>query len=172
MRVISNIPASVRLCRLLTVLSATLVFAGCANIPSAAPSVTATTGSTGVQLTLAQDTIRQLLALYPPANTRFNIAQQATDAFGTALVTGLREKGYAVMESSAVSSVNQPSTFGEAARQPKPASAGLALQYLIDNPGTDNLYRVSLVIGNGNLSRAYLAENEDVKAAGAWARKE
>ena len=47
---------------------------------------------------LAADAIKQLQTLYPPAHTKFNIAQPVpkTDSFGTSLVFQMREKGYAV----------------------------------------------------------------------------
>jgi hypothetical protein len=47
---------------------------------------------------LAADAIKQLQALYPPAQTQFNIGQPVpkTDSFGTSLVLQMREKGYAV----------------------------------------------------------------------------
>jgi hypothetical protein len=165
-------PTSSRHRTLAAVLSATIVIAGCTNVPTTALSGNYTVGSTEVHQKLALDTVRQLHALFPPASTRFDIAQPAADSFGIALVTGLREKGYAVMESSAVSTANRPSSPGEAARQSKPPATGLVLRYLIDSPGTDNLYRVSLQIGNGSLSRAYLSDIDGVQAAGAWVRKE
>jgi len=172
MRTIFDLPVLVRHFSFVTAFCATAAFTGCATAPPAISSGNYIAGSTAVQQKLARDTITQLLALFPPASTRFDIVQPTPDSFGIALVTGLREKGYAVMELSAVSTVPLPSSSEDPLSQSKPASAGLALRYLIDNFGNDNLYRLSLVIGSGNLNRAYFADNDGVQAAGAWVHKE
>ena len=69
----------------------------------------------------------------------------------------LRAKGYALVE------------FKEAA----PATApGLSLHYVLDAVASPNLYRVTVMVGQKSLSRAYLAQNNRVAPAGAWVRKE
>lgn len=51
----------------------------------------------GGQAAIATDTVAQLVKLYPPAKTRFVLPQPAAeDAFGAALVKGLRAEGYAI----------------------------------------------------------------------------
>ena len=117
---------------------------------------------------VASDAIRQLVALYPPARTRFKITQTTSDAFGMALIAGLREKGYAVMETKA---------DGAAAVRTIDAVGGtdtgeLALRYLLDQSAAGDLYRLTLAIAQQQLSRAYLVQNGTPYAAGAWVRKE
>jgi type IV secretion system protein TrbH len=156
-------------------ISAALVLGGCVNAPTAAASTYGnyvTAGSAGFNQKLAADTIKQLVALYPPASTQFNVAQPTPDPFGVALIAGLREKGYAVMESNPVGATQPPAQAEKAASGPETALAGLDLRYLIDQQGTGNLYRLSLVVGGRSLSRAYVAQNEGAYAAGSWVRKE
>lgn len=47
---------------------------------------------------MADATVAQLVSLYPPAHTRFNLQQPTTDAYGSALLAALRDKGYSVQE--------------------------------------------------------------------------
>jgi hypothetical protein len=111
----------------------------------------------GLEERIAADTVKQLVALYPPARTRFHLGQPTPDAYGSALVEALRARGYALVE------------FKEAA----PAAApGLSLNYVLDAAASPNLYRVTVTVGQKSLSRAYLAQNDRVAPAGAWVRKE
>ena len=114
--------------------------------------------------TLAADTVKQLVTLYPPASTRFDLGQPTPDAYGSALVESLRIKGYAILEF-------EPD---EAAPtdNPNAAGPGLNLRYVLDAPASTNLYRVTLMVGSQSLSRAYVAQNDSVAPAGAWVRKE
>ena len=48
--------------------------------------------------TIVADTMKQLIALYPPASTRFDVAQPTNDASGAKLVQSLRLNGYALSE--------------------------------------------------------------------------
>jgi hypothetical protein len=109
---------------------------------------------------MAEDTTNQLVSLYPPAHTRFNIKQSITDGFGTALIQSLRLKGYAIHEE------NQTQTQCSQA-------IGIDLGYLIDVPSGTNLYRVTVTIGQQSLSQVYRpAQDGKVYAAGSWVRKE
>ena len=111
---------------------------------------------------LAADAIKQLQALYPPAQTQFNIGQPVpkTDSFGTSLVLQMREKGYAVQAYDPT----QPA-----------AVAGLSTHYTVDKPESSlfrGLYRVQLTVGKATLTRAYTAGNNTAVPAGAWAKME
>lgn len=46
--------------------------------------------------TMADDAVKQLVAVYPPASTRFDLQHATPDAFGSSLVESLRAKGYAL----------------------------------------------------------------------------
>jgi hypothetical protein len=112
---------------------------------------------------LAADAIKQLQALYPPAQTKFNLGQPVpkTDSFGTELVFEMRENGYAVQ------------TYDPT--QPAGAVNGLSLQYAVDRPASSlftGLYRVQLTVGKAILTRAYTAGNNTAIPAGAWAKME
>jgi type IV secretion system protein TrbH len=112
---------------------------------------------------LAADAIKQLQTLYPPAHTTFNIGQPVpeTDSFGAALVSQLREKGYAVQIVDPI--------------QPAETLDGLSTHYTVDKPASSvfpGLYRVQLTVGNAILTRAYTAGNNTAIPAGAWAKME
>lgn len=119
----------------------------------------------GGQAAIATDTVAQLVALYPPAKTSFALAQPpAEDAFGAALVKGLRAEGYAISIHAPRKGVPQPETEAE------------KLSYVLDNAG-DNVY-ITLRIGQQALSRAYLRLPEqtgrggELSPAGYWAWQE
>ena len=113
----------------------------------------------GGQAAIATDTVAQLVALYPPAKSSFALPQPAAgDAFGAALVKGLRAEGYAISIHAPRKGVPQPETEAE------------KLSYILDNAG-DNLY-VTLRIGKQALSRAYLRRGGELLPAGYWAWQE
>ena len=113
---------------------------------------------------LAADTVNQLVTLYPPASTRFDLGQPTPDAYGSALVESLRIKGYAILEfePDEAALMDNPNTAGP----------GLNLRYVLDAPASTNLYRLTVMVGSQSLSRAYVAQNDTVTPAGAWVRKE
>jgi hypothetical protein len=148
-----------------------ILLTGCASAPSTTlPDKlygNYTVAPAAVDQKIASDAIRQLVALYPPARTRFKITQTTSDAFGMALVAGLREKGYAVMETKAdARAVPTIDAVGG-------TDAGeLALHYLLDQSAARDLYRLTLAVAQQQLNRAYLVQNGTPYAAGAWVRKE
>ena len=152
--------------------STALVLAGCAGVPPAPTYGNYAGASAAFNQKLARDSIKQLVALYPPASTRFNITQPTTDLFGSALIAGLREKGYGVMESNPVGTSSPPAASDKEASFPAKDLAGLDLRYLVDQQGASELYRLVLAIGSQRLTRAYLAQSEGTYAAGSWVRKE
>lgn len=112
----------------------------------------------GGQAAIASDTVAQLVELYPPAKTSFALLQHAAeDAFGTALVKGLRAEGYAISIQAPVKG-----------RQPETGAAPLS--YVLDTAG-DNFY-ITLRIGEQALSRAYLRRGGEMLPAGYWAWRE
>ena len=129
---------------------------------------------------MAEDAVKRLMAMYPPARTRFDLQQVTTDAFGTALVASMRSKGYALMEYKPAPGSPDPATPKGQAPVPAPAAgaiartlaATLSLRYILDLDQGSNLYRVTLLLGNQSLTRAYLAQNGSALPAGAWVRKE
>jgi type IV secretion system protein TrbH len=117
--------------------------------------------------TIVADTMKQITTLYPPASTRFDLAQPTTDAYGAKLVQSLRLNGYALSEFVPPAAANGTNPSGTVS-----ASSGISLRYILDAPEGLNLYRVTVMIGSQSLSRAYLVQNQTVSPAGAWARRE
>ena len=136
-----------------------MALAGCAS--TAPYGNFATHPPAGLEERIAADTVKQLVALYPPARTRFHLGQPTPDAYGSALVEALRAKGYALVEVKASPQEAAPAT-----------APGLSLHYVLDAVASPNLYRVTVMVGQKSLSRAYLAQNNRVAPAGAWVRKE
>lgn len=64
---------------------------------------------------MADDSVRKLIALYPPASTHFQISQRTEDAYGAALIQKLRTNGYGIEEGKSLCDVI------EAAFTPAPA---------------------------------------------------
>ena len=123
----------------------------------------------GYDRTVAEDAVRQLAAVYPPAHTRFELQQATPDAFGQQLTASLRAKGYALREST-VSSAAQRKTAREEGGAAVGAAPVLPLRYVLDRAA--ELYRVTLLVGDQSLTRAYLAQDDTIHPAGAWVRKE
>lgn len=115
------------------------------------------------------DSMAQLTALYPPAQTQLNLEQDATDPYGARLVEALRFKGYAVLEFKPVA---EHSFFWTTARPAVDQQVGFGFSYVVDQPGSGDIYRLALTVGGRTLSRAYLAHNRTALPAGAWLRKE
>lgn len=131
---------------------------------------------------IATDTVNQLARLYPPAKTQFNLVLSEPQSFGVMLGERLRGKGYAVSETIEEKRGFSMDAFGAAfpgqgigneqeAKTPKTApkvGLGMELRYTLDDARTDPLVRVTVKVGGAYLARAYLADNGDVAAAGAW----
>lgn len=138
--------------------------AGCSVLHAPAPAAYgsfAAGASAADDKKMVDDAVNKLVALYPPALTRFSLRHAAADPFGTVLVATLRAKGYALQEYKSA---------------PKPGaadkSASRALSYVFDQPAGTGLYRVTLTIDDQSLSRVYKATGGSVAAAGYWVRKE
>ena len=154
---------------------ALLGLAGCATAPTPIPYGNFAGSRAGFDEKMAADTVKQLVVLYPPATTQFNLRQATPDAFGASLVSGLRDKGYAVSEGKLEEAGQQarpssPATQEKATGAQQPA--GLDLRYVLDQPVSLNLYRVTVLVGNQSLTRAYVEQNNALLPAGSWVRRE
>ena len=109
---------------------------------------------------IAGDTVRHLVTLYPPAKSRFALQQATSDRFGQALLSKLRERGYALLE------------FTDKAEVKQSPDSSLPLRYVLDRVDGMNLYRLTLMVGNRALTRPYLRQNGATVAAGYWSQKE
>jgi hypothetical protein len=135
--------------------------AGCASTP--APATYGNFVQTPVATddkAMADDVVKKLAALYPPAKTRFNLQHPTPDAFGIAMVATLRAKGYALAE------------VKPDAQAPALAAGEQSLAYIIDQPLDAGLYRVTVLVNSQTLSRVYQSAGGVVTPAGAWVRKE
>ena len=136
------------------------------------------------QQEIASDTVEKITELYPPAKTRLELQQPTPDAFGMALVRGLRDRGYALLELDPEAAKAQqrratrlnestPSTEATAASANQALTgSGLPLRYVFDQFTGTNMYRVTIMVGNQSLTRPYSQENGGVVPVGYWVRKE
>ncbi len=95
--------------------------AGCASTPAPAPYGNFVQAPVATDdKAMADDVVKKLAALYPPAKTRFNLQHSTPDAFGIAMVETMRAKG-CVIGNSLCKSQLWPRTDGPsmlAARTP------------------------------------------------------
>lgn len=107
----------------------------------------------GRNFSLAQDSLEQLIRVYPPAQNTFCLNQKVTDGFGRNLIQGMRKKGYGVIENV----------------QPRQKANFF---YVVDEVEPRQLYRVSLYINSQALSRLYVSRKNQLVPVSAWAHKE
>ena len=110
---------------------------------------------------IAHDVTQQLIALYPPASTQFNLQHPTADSFGDALVDSLRTGGYAIHEHKKTKLSKSTDT---------PTSDGMTLGYVFDQ--MDGLYRLTVLVDQHVLTRAYISSENTINPAGNWVRKE
>lgn len=96
------------------------------------------------------DTVRELVAVFPPAISRLYLAP-SNDPFGVALAADLRRAGYAIVEG-----------VGTADAEP-----GYNLRYALARLD-DGLVAVTLRVGATTLSRVYSVRSADASAESAW----
>ena len=129
---------------------------------------------------IAGDLVGQLTHLYPPANTRFNLQHSSEDAFGVALIQNLRVSGYAVQENKQSNSFRKSSHHKNIRRDANKRPVqnkvtvkfdeGTTLAYILDE--TSDVYRLTVVVNDQILTRAYRPYKESIYPAGSWVRKE
>ena len=122
------------------------------------------------ELTFAGDAVEQVARLYPPSKTRVNIRHRTPDAFGVRMISGLRSKGFAVSE---YASDSEPLATGKAGARTRDERelAGIDLRYIVDRPDPD-LYRMTLIVGDAAMSRAYSVTGGRLHTAGRWTRQD
>ena len=140
--------------------------AGCASTSSPYGSFIQNMGAANDK-TMADDVVKKLVAVYPPARTRFNLQHATPDAFGASLIESMRANGYALLEFKP-----EPAADAAAPAPIKPVPTGISLSYILDQAGDADLYRVTLLIQNQSLSRVYQIKDGMVYPAGYWIRKE
>jgi hypothetical protein len=128
---------------------------------------------------MADDVADQIRRLYPAASTQFNLRHNANDAFGQALIDKLRSDGFAVLENTSpansfLAAIHSPEETENSNSTPiieeSTWNNGLALGYIIDQ--SDDLYHVSILIENQQLTRAFIAQFGQIQPAGLWVHKE
>jgi hypothetical protein len=121
---------------------------------------------------IADDAVKQLVALYPPASTRFDLQHATADIFGLYLIESMRLKGFAVLESKPESNTANVSALLSAKGEVLTTS-GLALSYIFDQAKDSDLYRLTLVINHQqSLGRVYQLRDGTMYPAGYWVHKE
>lgn len=146
--------------------------AGCASTAASAYGNFTQSAPPAMHKTVADDAVKQIVVLYPPAATRLDLQQATPDAFGAFLVESLRAKGYALLEFKPGSKKAASPSTNTGTDMDRAAGAGKPLRYILDQLDT-NLYRLTVLVGNQSLTRAYLAAQDGaLHPAGAWVRKE
>lgn len=128
---------------------------------------------------MAEDVAVQIGRLYPAASTKFDMQHPVSDLFGQALIDNLRMHGYAVQENTSpansfLAAIHSPEETGNNSNTPIRGEAaqnnGLTLGYIIDQ--SDDLYHVSILIEDQQLTRAFITQSGQIQPAGLWVRKE
>ena len=128
---------------------------------------------------MADDVADQIGRLYPAASTQLDLRHNVNDAFGQALLNKLRNEGFAVLESAnqkdySLTSVNLLDSTEEPSNSPDMEETaqnnGVTLRYIIDQSG--DLYHVSILVEDQQLTRAFIAQSGKIQPAGSWVRKE
>lgn len=129
--------------------------------------------------TIAADVASQIGRLYPAASTQLDLRHNANDAFGLALIDKLRSDGFAVLENTStansfLAAIQPPEDSENTSNTPISVedikNHGLTLGYIIDQSG--DLYHVSILIEDQQLTRAFIAQSGQIQPAGLWVRKE
>ena len=122
---------------------------------------------------MADDSAKEMIALYPPASTHIRLSQEVNDAYGEDLVMKLRESGYALEDGGRFGTLlnSTGSNTSQTDTSPAPPTTTKAFGYIVDTLG-DDLYRVTLRIDTKIVSRVYRASGDAMVPAGAWTRKE
>ncbi len=121
-----------------------------------------TDNSSSRNTTIASDAAFQLMQLYSPASTRFNLQHPTTDAFGAIFIENLRMGGYAIQE-HIKTNLTPNST-------PSTPDNGTELAYILDQ--SSDVFRLSLMIDKKILTRAYRSHENNIQPAGSWVLKE
>ena len=128
---------------------------------------------------IANDVAEQIGRLYPAATTQFDLRHNANDAFGQALIENLRSNGFAVLENTSpansfLAAIQSPEDSENNGNTPISEESiknhGLLLGYVIDQ--SDDLYHVSILIEDQQMTRAFIAQSGHIQPAGLWVRKE
>ncbi|SET58145.1 Conjugal transfer protein TrbH [Nitrosomonas marina] len=130
---------------------------------------------------MADDVANQIGLLYAAASTQFDIQHPASDPFGQALIDSLRMHGYAVQETikpdNPLLAAVRPDQVDKAdvhtqqiVQTEAKTESGLALRYIIDQ--SDDLYHVSILIEDQQLTRAFVAQSGQIQPAGLWVSRQ
>lgn len=128
---------------------------------------------------MADDVANQIGRLYPAATTQLDLRHNANDPFGQVLIDKLRSDGFAVLENTSpansfLAAIQSPEDSENTSNTPINVedikNHGLAFGYIIDQSG--DLYHVSILIEDQQLTRAFIAQSGLIQPAGLWVRKE
>jgi len=123
---------------------------------------------------MAGDAAHQLLQLYPPASTRFNMRHAFDDSFGVAFLEYLRSGGYAVQEHKQQSNLIETDVDVDVDvdvdTDADQGNKHIELAYILDE--SSEIYRLSLLVDEQKLTRAYAPHEDTIYAAGHWLRME
>ncbi len=159
--------------KLLLTLLTILALSGCASTPKYGSFA----NQQQVEQAILADALEMLAVTYPPASSSFALQQPTPDLFGSGLVIGMRDRGYALHEwHPAPGKGDNASSAGTTTTQ-APADGtvgtGTPLNYLLDNAGEPTLYRLTLLIGDQHYHRPYRQlQDGSVRSIGSWTRRQ
>ncbi len=112
---------------------------------------------------IADDALEQLNIIFPAATTRFKITESMSGRFGQNLLDGLRKSGYALAITT-----TRPLKENTESRAVIPSQTkSFPFDFVLDQPSA-NLYRITIMIGDNTLSRAYAQVQDEFFPAGSW----
>lgn len=114
---------------------------------------------------LARDAIKQLKDTFPPAQNQLDMQHKTLDLFGLYLVENLRTEGYAVKE-------YKEKPFYDLSSADDSVNDGVPFAYVVDKAKESDFIRVTLLVGEQSLTRAYKVDEDMMKPAGYWFYRE
>jgi hypothetical protein len=114
---------------------------------------------------LAGDAIKQLKETFPPAQNQLDLQLKTIDIFGLYLLENLRTEGYAVNEF-------KEKPFFDLSSENDSIKNGVPFAYVVDKAKESDFIRVTLLVGEQSLTRAYKVVDDEMKPAGYWFYRE
>jgi hypothetical protein len=111
---------------------------------------------------VAIDSVNTMSTLYPPAQTQLVLSHSSSGEFGSALVGGLREHGYAVVEPDPAAARKAHSAKAKTAGTSSGSGGGLPFDYRVTQVDSAGLYELVLTVGSNKLARMYFVDDKRI----------
>lgn len=118
---------------------------------------------------LADSAYTQLKILYAPGKTHFRLEHDFNDSFGVSLYEKLQKEGYAL--STSVTDKKNEAINNEVTKPDYLKTTFThSLAYVIDE-NENNTYRLSLIVDELPITKAFFIQNEKAISLGFWAKQ-